>query len=82
MKNVEIYTFATCPFSIKAKGLLDKNEVVYTEHVIDEAGLKELSKKTGHPTVPQLFIDGKLIGGYSDLKEVLKNDQLDHLLGR
>lgn len=43
--------------------------------------LMALRQRTGQRTVPQIFIDGKLIGGYSDLAELDSRGELDRMLG-
>ncbi len=84
MPTVEIYTTPICPFCIQAKRLLDKKQVPYTE--IDVMGRpgkrKEMTERSnGGHTVPQIFIDGKPIGGCDELFELDFDDELDALLG-
>ncbi|NBQ18470.1 MAG: glutaredoxin, partial [Synechococcaceae bacterium WB5_2A_257] len=47
--SVEIYTWRSCPFCIRAKQLLDRKKVVYTEHAIDgdEAARTAMAAKSG-----------------------------------
>ena len=84
LPTVEIYTTPICPFCIQAKRLLDKKKVPYTEiNVMLHPGKrKEMTKRSnGGHTVPQIFIDGKPIGGCDDLFELDFDDELDALLG-
>lgn len=80
--DIEIYTLATCPFCIKAKELLKDNYLDYTEHEIsdnEEAMRKKLGEFfhiSGNVTVPQIVINNKHIGGYSDLKELFKSGRI------
>ncbi len=69
MKKVEIYTWHFCPYCVRAKALLDKEGIAYTEHEIsgDSSALEALKKKTGSGTVPQIFVEGEFIGGCDDL---------------
>ena len=69
-KKIELYTWSYCPFCKNAKKLLDKKGYKYEEVVLDddEAQRLELKEKTGQGTVPYVFIDGELIGGFDDLK--------------
>lgn len=75
MKTVEIYTLDYCPFCQKAKMFLDEHKVQYKEIPCDdteEEKRKELTQKYNLKTLatfPQIIIDGKNIGGYSDLIE-------------
>ncbi|MCB1720842.1 MAG: glutaredoxin 3 [Alphaproteobacteria bacterium] len=83
MANVEIYYWTTCPYCKKARALLDKKGVKYTGYDItgDEAARAKMVERTGGPkTVPQIFIDDKLIGGCDDLHMLDTNNELDPLL--
>ncbi len=68
--KAEIYTWSSCPFCIRAKALLDRRGVEYTEHVMDDKDmeLNALKRKYNHRTVPIVLIDGNFIGGASDLE--------------
>lgn len=79
---VEIYSKATCPFCVKAKELLDSKKVHYTEHDVNrsEVGIECRSRSNGRNTVPQIFIDGKHVGGFDDLKKANDSGELDKML--
>ena len=84
MPTVEIYTWRACPFCIRAKSLLDRKGVTYTEFAIDgdQAARLAMSEKAGGRTsVPQTFIDGQHVGGCDDLYALERSGQLDALLG-
>ena len=84
MPTVEIYTWRACPFCIRAKALLDRKGVAYTEYAIDgdQAARQAMSEKAGRRTsVPQTFIDGQHVGGCDDLYALERSGQLDALLG-
>ena len=70
MKHVTIYTTPTCPYCIKAKELLDSLSVKYTTIDVSEDTKKrdELVEKYDWQTVPAIFFDKELIGGYDDLQ--------------
>ena len=83
MAKVEIYTWQYCPFCIRAKDLLQKKGVDYTEYSIDgdpEGRLTMSQRANGRNTVPQIFINDKGIGGCNELYELENNQQLDALL--
>jgi glutaredoxin 3 len=68
---------------VKAKFLLNKWNINYSEVAIDtgDSGLKEFREATlGARTVPQILIDGKLIGGFSELTELHMDGELDELM--
>lgn len=84
-KNVEIYTWSTCPFCQRAKALLDRKGVEYTEYVIDgdeEARARMSQRAGGRRTVPQIFVDkDHHVGGCDDLHALEDKGELDTLLG-
>ena len=81
-KNVEIYTLDYCPYCQKAKFFLSENKVDYKEISCEdneEEMRKFLTDKYKLPslaTFPQIIIDGKNIGGYSDMIEKYNNKEL------
>lgn len=81
--RVEIYTWRFCPFCIRAKALLDKKNVPYTEHAIDgdnEARDAMAVRAEGRRSVPQIFINDEPLGGCDDLYALERQGQLDALL--
>ena len=69
-KKIEIYTTAYCPYCHSAKSLLKSKKVEFEEiDVSDDSDLRRklVHRTGGRETVPQIFADGKLIGGYDDL---------------
>jgi len=82
-KKVEIYTWSTCPYCIRAKALLDKKAVNYVEYCIDgdtEAREAMSARANGRRSVPQIFIDQQHIGGCDDIYALDARGQLDSLL--
>jgi glutaredoxin 3 len=83
INRVKVYSTGTCPICVKAKAFLDKRGVGYDEVRIDldRAALKEFSVVTnGARTVPQIVVDGKCIGGFTELTELHMDGGLDHLI--
>ena len=81
--NVEIYTWQTCPYCIRAKLLLWWKGVRYTEYKIDgnEQARSEMAERSdGRRSVPQIFINDRHIGGCDDLYALDSQGQLDPLL--
>lgn len=74
MKNIEVYTIDNCGFCEAAKRLLHNLDLDFKEINIahDDEKKVALVEKTGHRTMPQIFIDGEFIGGYVELKAFLK----------
>ena len=70
--SVAIYTRPGCPFCSEAKELLKGEGLKYEEHVLNEDySIKTLKAVSGTTMVPQIFINGKHIGGDEDLKKYL-----------
>ena len=85
MFGIDIYTSSTCPYCTKAKKLFKSLNLEYREHNIDfdfDGMCEELSLMFGKQlqTVPQIIVNGKLIGGYSDLEVLHKNGKLNEIL--
>ena len=83
MAKVEIYTKFLCPYCSRAKSLLASKGVDYEEYDISMGGPKRaemIERANGRTTVPQVFIDGRHIGGSDDLAELGRAGGLDPLL--
>ncbi len=83
MANIEIYTTKVCPYCVRAKNLLNAKDADFTEIDLtgDDAGREALLKRSnGMRTVPQIFINGKHIGGCDNLYELEEKGELDKLL--
>lgn len=81
--DVEIYTWQTCPFCIRAKLLLWWKGVNFTEYKIDgdeTAREKMAQRSSGKRSVPQIFVNNQHIGGCDDLYSLDGQNQLDPLL--
>ncbi|MFN0245571.1 MAG: glutaredoxin 3 [Kofleriaceae bacterium] len=82
--KVKIYTREWCGYCTAALQLLDSKGIDY-EH-IDASGKPELrtwlAKVSGQRTVPQIFIDEKPIGGFTELRALDRDGKLDKLLGQ
>ncbi|MBY0509511.1 MAG: glutaredoxin 3 [Rhodospirillaceae bacterium] len=83
MTKIEIYTSPFCGYCSRAKSLLKSKGAAFEEiDVIAAAGKREEMMKRAHGrhTVPQIFIDGKHVGGCDDLYELEDNGKLDPML--
>nr|WP_283938542.1 glutaredoxin 3 [Sphingomonas alba] len=81
--KVEIYTKFTCPYCYRAKALLKQKGVDPEEISVDLGGPKKqemIQRANGRMTVPQIFINGKHVGGCDDLFELDGAGKLDELL--
>jgi glutaredoxin 3 len=70
-----VWSKKTCPFCVKAKELLDQNNIPYEERTVGEGWTREqlLTEVPNARTVPQIFIDNLYIGGYNELVEHLSS---------
>lgn len=83
MARLTIYSTGTCPICEQTKSLLEKWTISYAEIRLDQnpAALREFSEKTsGARMVPQILIDGRWIGGFTELTEMHMENQLDELM--
>ncbi len=84
MAKVELYTTMFCPYCARARSLLAKKGVDYTDIDVmaDTAKRDEMMARSGgRQTVPQIFIDGQHIGGSDELAALDREGKLDALLG-
>ena len=82
MAKVEIYTKSWCPYCTRAKTHLDRKGVAYREIDVTTDAMHELEmvKRSNQFTVPQIFINGRHLGGSDDLLDADRSGYLDELL--
>ena len=83
MAHIEIYSTAICPYCVAAKSYLTGKGQKYTEIRVDlDPRRREemLERSNMRRTVPQIFIDGKHIGGFDDLVALDRAGGLEPLL--
>lgn len=82
LADVIIYTTPYCPYCHRAKGLLNRKGVAFKEVDVsdDQERRAWLLEKTGQRTVPQIFINGRSVGGSDDLHALDRKGELDALL--
>ena len=83
MKKILMYSGPMCNFCEAAKRLLDRNNLKY--EVIDVSsgdGIRDemIKKSNGKRTIPQIFFNDYHVGGYQELRELEKSNQLLKLL--
>lgn len=79
---VRLYVTGWCPYCERARGLLAKKGVEFTEIDVDEDGKlrEEMIARSGRRSVPQIFIGDKHVGGCDDLFALDSSGELDRLL--
>ena len=84
MAKIEIYTTPFCGYCARAKGLLDKKGAAYEEMdvMMDEKKRAEMRDRAKRSTVPQIFINGRHIGGSDELSALEQAGELDSLLAQ
>lgn len=82
MTKIIIYSKANCSYCDWAKQFLNSKKLAYQEIRIDLDVEKrmEMENLSGRRTVPQIFINDKSIGGYTELMALAKSGELDNLL--
>jgi glutaredoxin 3 len=84
MKNIKIYTTNYCPFCVKAKSLLYRKKIKFSEiDVSDDETLREKmsAMANGARSVPQIFADNIHIGDCDKIHKLEQEKKLDKLLG-
>lgn len=81
MTKITMYTTQWCGFCVRAKALLDSKGLAYEEIQLDDDPQfrQRLFDLTGGMTVPQILIEGKPIGGYTELWQLERAGGLDGL---
>ena len=79
--RIRMYTTAWCGYCVRAKALLDQRGIPYEEISMDDDPefRRKLLDMTGRWTVPQIFIDDRPIGGYTELWALDRDGRLDDL---
>ncbi len=83
MANVEVYSTRVCPYCVRAKDLLKRKGIPFTEIDVsddDEARIALVKRADGRRSVPQIFINGVGIGGSDDLHALERDGKLDALI--
>ncbi len=79
MARVRVYSTRWCGYCVRAKALLESRGIEYNEISLDDdpGFRKKLFDLTGGWTVPQILIDGRPIGGYTELWRLDREGRLD-----
>jgi len=79
---ITLYTTRFCPYCIRARRLLDRKGVDYTDMRVDKdpALRQEMMERSGRHTVPQIWIGERHIGGCDELHHLDRDGRLDALL--
>ena len=83
MAKITVYSGPHCPYCDKAKALLHRKNAAFEEFNVkdDSAKLEEMLERSGgRKTIPQIFIDGRHIGGCDDLYALDASGGLDPIL--
>ncbi|MBF0308361.1 MAG: glutaredoxin 3 [Magnetococcales bacterium] len=83
MPEILIFSTTTCPYCVRAKRLLERKQVAFTEVNLDKEPDRRdemLTRSNGRKTVPQIFIGERHIGGCDDLHALDAAGELDPLL--
>lgn len=84
LAKIEMYSTPICPYCMRAKSLLARKGVSFTDINIMTNPSKRtemMQRSGGAHTVPQIFIDGKAIGGCDEMFDLEADGELDVLLG-
>ena len=82
MSRVVVYATSVCPYCHAAKRLLDRLDIAFEEIDVGEDHTRReemVERARGRRTVPQVFIDGEHVGGYTELQALADAGGLQHL---
>jgi glutaredoxin 3 len=81
MPRIQLYTTRWCGYCVRAKTLLDSHGLEYEEISLDgDPGFRQrLLELTGGWTVPQVILDGRPIGGYTELWQLDRSGELEKI---
>jgi glutaredoxin 3 len=76
--QITLYTTEPCRRCHRAKAILEARDLAYREVNLakDPVGRRELAKRTGRVTFPQVVIDGRPLGGFKELEEAARSGHL------
>lgn len=83
MTEIHVYSSARCPYCDRAKELLQRKELQYVEHRVDQDPValeKMIALCDGRRSVPQIIINGLAIGGFDDLNALDQSGRLSEIL--
>jgi glutaredoxin 3 len=83
--KIDLYTSRFDVQCILAKGLLDRKGLEYNEYDVEQDDLnREVMRKRsgGETTLPQIFINGRFVGGLEGLSGLIAAGELDAFMGR
>lgn len=80
--KILIYTTQICPYCVAAKNFFIDKSLSFDEiHVENDPTLRaEMERLSGQQTVPQIWISGSHVGGYTDLVALDRSGRLDALI--
>ena len=82
MAKVTVYTTTYCPFCVRAKDLLKRRGISFEEIQLsedDDQAWDDLYQRSKMQTAPQIFVDGKILGGFTELAAQDQKDSLSSL---
>ena len=77
-----VYTLNYCPYCYRVKELLKKKGIAFEEidFTDDDRLREEIAKKSGQETAPQVFVNGKPIGGYAEVRRLDEQGLLEKMI--
>jgi glutaredoxin 3 len=77
-----MYSTGLCPYCFLAKRLLERRGIAYEERRMRRADRARLASLGGGLTFPQIEIDGRIVNGFSELRRLERDGELDRLIDR
>ncbi|MFN4263475.1 MAG: glutaredoxin 3 [Thioalkalivibrionaceae bacterium] len=82
--RIEMYATRHCPYCVMARRLLDSRGLSWAEVRVDHDPTARaiMEERSGRTSVPQIFLDGRHVGGYTDLLALSRSGELDAWLAQ
>ncbi|OQW47601.1 MAG: glutaredoxin [Proteobacteria bacterium SG_bin7] len=76
--KIKIYSTKSCPYCIRAKSYFAANDLKFEEIDLTNnfSEIDRIKAKTGHRTVPLIFVNEQFIGGYTDMISKIESGEL------
>ena len=86
-RGITMFSKTSCPYCVKATQLLNEYPVTLQTYELDNISngpiiANTLKKQTGRTTVPNIFVYGKNIGGYDELKRMIDSGEFQSVIAK
>jgi glutaredoxin 3 len=80
MARATVYSTGLCPYCFLAKRLLDRRAISYEERRMKRSERERLAELGGGLTYPQIVLGGRVVDGWTELRELDRSGELERLV--